>query len=192
MSNGTRHQPERAGLSAGRFGLRRGFTLVEVTAIIVIIALFAAMVAPNLASMKASRDHRAFFEKTSQIFAVARAKAIELKKPIEVHLDDAKNELFLAQVDADGNTTEVGARVALPSEMRVDELRQGTQTVSSGEWKPVFYPDGSSERSGIQVSEGDRTTSFVVSKLGFMQQLDGTLPDASLEKWTAGDYVRRQ
>jgi prepilin-type N-terminal cleavage/methylation domain-containing protein len=54
----------------------KGFTLLEMTVVVTLLALFAALIVPNVASEKAGREARQFFPKARNLMLEARGRSI--------------------------------------------------------------------------------------------------------------------
>jgi prepilin-type N-terminal cleavage/methylation domain-containing protein len=173
---------------------RRGFTLIEITVVVALIALFASLIVPNLASEKAGRERRAFYVNLENLVVDARETAIETKRTVNLRYDDSAEEFYLNQEledDAEGTEQEIGKRIHLAEGMRTSEFRADDQTASSGDWSIAFYSDGTSDGGGVAIMDGERQFAFVVNDRGGYEAVDGGLPDPTENKWPAGENEHR-
>jgi hypothetical protein len=53
------------------------------------------------------------------------------------------------------------------------------------------YPDGVTDKGGIQFGEGSEQKSLVFGAGGGTTWVDGDLPDQSLDQWPAGSLMQR-
>ena len=208
---------------------RNGYTLIEMMVIVVLLALFSAMVAPNLIAMRDSQQRRALYTEVADLAGTARELAISNSATMYLTVDQTSNALVLKQEDdtstyqntanggAAGDTVVIDGHVQstrtktnigtnsldhsndktvktlpLTSGVQFGNFQLAGSATDSGSWKLHFYADGSTDGGGFEMVDRGQTKSVVVNAHGGTQLNDGTLPDASQEKWTAGDYVHRQ
>ncbi len=206
------------------------FTLIEMLVIVVLLALFSAMVAPNLIAMRDGQQRRALYTSVADLAGQARELAIANAATTYLQVDTSANALVLKQEDnattyqsssastsSTGDTQVVNGRVqstrtksnvgtnsldhsndkALKSLPLAPGIQFGNfqlvgQSSDSGSWKLHFYADGSCDGGGVELTESKSTKSLVVNSRGGSQVVDGSIPDTSQDRWTAGDYVHRQ
>jgi len=99
---------------------RRAFTLVEVTAVIVLVALVAGAVTLRVrgtmrrATLAQTVDEWAGFDRLTRVLAESR------RRPMSLVIDMGLGEV--SRLDSDG-VTEVGAALAVPAELTIAEVR---------------------------------------------------------------------
>jgi prepilin-type N-terminal cleavage/methylation domain-containing protein len=177
---------------------RRAFTLIEMTVVITILAVMAAAIMPNLVAIKRSRELREQEWALQRLPGQARDEARRRNAKITLHMDG--DDLVLSQVPKTGDGTydtadlEEIKRVPLGEHLRIDAIRKGTETIDSGSWQWVAYPDGSSDGAHLSVVEGDKTKSLVVPVEGDAHwDTDDEDSDADQddERWEAGEVETR-
>jgi len=99
---------------------RRAFTLVEVTAVIVLVALVAGAVTLRVrgtmrrATLAQTVDEWAGFDRLTRVLAESR------RRPMSLVIDMGLGQV--SRLDSDG-VTEVGAALTLPEELTIAEVR---------------------------------------------------------------------
>lgn len=78
---------------------RGGFTLIEMMVIVVLLAMFSAMVAPNLVAMRDSQQRRAFYTGAADLAGLARELAISTTSTVYLQADSSGNALVLKRED---------------------------------------------------------------------------------------------
>jgi prepilin-type N-terminal cleavage/methylation domain-containing protein len=171
--------------------VKKGFTLIEISVVIVLLALLAALIMPNLVAVKASRERNAFRSELRRLAVSAREDAI-LRSSIRVlRYEDGSNAFLTSTVSEDGTPADSGRSVALPEGVRVDSFRVGAREVAGGEWEMRFQIDGSTEGGGVELSDGAFVYSLRFAEDGTVRLLEEELPNLSDERWSAGSYEQR-
>lgn len=170
----------------------RAFTLVEMSLVITLFALFATMVIPSIAHWRAGIPYRQFPGKLMQLIAEAREDSIQTRTPRSLGYDESTGELRVFWIDPDTSQEQEGKRLALPTGIQMNRLvLQDTDTAPSA-WKLTFYPDGTADRAGFEMRDEDQSMSVTVSELGGAKLLRTALPESSELRWTAGENETRQ
>ncbi|MGV3618265.1 MAG: pilus assembly FimT family protein [Fimbriimonas sp.] len=177
---------------------RRGFTLVEMSAIVVIVTLFAALAAPNLLSRQRTREVTAFFVRLPDLAVYAREYAQREDRIVRVRFDEAQR-IFVAEADAAVSTTnqeesdeaQTIRQVSLPEDLEATSFRQEDESVSPGEWEITFYPDGRSDGADVEIDDDGRIRSISVSPEGTVRLEQGALPTINERRWPAGEREQR-
>jgi len=187
---------ERAGVGpAGRgrrggFGGRvgRGFTLIEMTVVIAILLLMAAYIVPNAVAFLKSRTTQDLEASVARLPAEARNEAVGKQVPVHLRLDGT--QIMMEDAPVDGQTTAV-KHVDLGSNLTVEVMQLNGQTSDTGSWVWTAYPDGTTDKGGIQFGDGSTSKSLVFGANGGTRWVDGVLPDQSLDQWPAGSLQTR-
>lgn len=170
----------------------RGFTLVEMSLVITMIALFATMVMPSIAHWREGIPYRQFPGKLMQLISEAREDAIQSHTPHALSYDEGTGEIRVSWINPDTSLEEDGARLALPDRIQLNRLVLEDVDTAPSAWKLTFYPDGTADKGGIELQDEDQSRSISISELGSAKLLDTSLPEATSERWAAGDNETRQ
>jgi prepilin-type N-terminal cleavage/methylation domain-containing protein len=175
---------------------RRGFTLIEMSAIIAIVTLFAALATPSFLARQRTREVTAFFVRLPDLAVYAREVAQRDERTVRVRFDEGQN-LFIA--DIDGEVDETGVenepstvrQVPMPPDVRTTNFRQEENSVNAGEWELTFYPDGRSDGGAVELDDNGRIRSMVVAPDGTVRLQEGAMPTIDERRWPAGDREQR-
>ena len=74
---------------------RRGFTLIELSVLITVLALTAALILPNLPNMKTAREERDFRFALRRLAVQARESAILGKEPVDLRVDEGSDQIVI-------------------------------------------------------------------------------------------------
>ncbi len=191
---------------------RRGFTLVELGVVCIIIVTMTAVIIPNMLAIQRSRNVWQFEQAIQRLVASSIEEAINRNREMVLTFDDGKNQFLLsteaASQDssgapigsgsptslngaADDQERKVVASVILPSGTTVQQYQKAGQASNSGEWQIHFFPDGTCEGGGIELSENGATRTLYIDPRGSYTFSEKALPDPSTQEWTAGDFQRR-
>ncbi|MCK5541759.1 MAG: prepilin-type N-terminal cleavage/methylation domain-containing protein [Desulfobacterales bacterium] len=138
-------------------GLRltnRGFTLLELLVVLIIISLMAVLVAPNLAGFLSGMNLKTAAKKISAALRYAQSRAISEKVTCTAYFDFEKSMLFVLTVgglpdeidpklsDKDTAKTEKAKTYYLPDGIRFEKCILQEDEFDSGIFKIVFFPGG--------------------------------------------------
>lgn len=182
ISPATITNPRRRNLST------TAFTFVEVSVVITVLLLMAAVMLPRLSAVKKSRDLRSLEAKVARLPVEARNEAVKSSAPVTIRLSDTA--LVMERTPANGSAEQV-KQIDLGSTMQVDDAQRNGQEAAPASWQWTAYPDGTSDSGGLTVIEGDQRKSLIMPKAGFPTWVTGDLPDASQDQWPAGDLLQR-
>ncbi len=175
---------------------RRGFTLIEMTVVITILAVMAASIMPNLVAIQQSRELRELEWTLQRLPAQARDEARLRNARVILRIDG--DDIVLSQVrtavDGTDDTAEMEEikRVPLGKNLRIDAVRKGAETISSSEWEWNAYPDGSSDDANLDVLEGDTAKSLVLPASGEARWQTGEEnAEGGDDTWQAGEVEVR-
>ena len=172
----------------GDYQNRRGFTLIELSVIIVLLALFAAIVAPNMLAIKRSRaqlDREAAILRLPQ---EARNEAQERRTPIALRLEE--DALVMETEPAEGEDAQTIKQVSFTG-MAVETTQLNGESTDTSSWRWVAYPDGSADTGGVEFSLNGSQKSLELPRFGDAKWLRGALPDVQQERWQAGELEQR-
>jgi general secretion pathway protein H len=118
----------------------RGFTLVELVLVLLIMSLALALTYPNLSRGSAAFHLRAVGRDVMNTLRTAREKAITEQRDMLVVIDREKQQVTLS--DALG----VGMRsFSLPQDVKIRWLSLGGREIPEGPLRLRFIPNGSSD-----------------------------------------------
>jgi prepilin-type N-terminal cleavage/methylation domain-containing protein len=168
------------------------FTLIEVTVVILVIAIMAALVLPNMVAIEESRQRRAAEATLQRLPAEAREESRRLKAPVTLRVDgdDLVMERWFVGEDAGRDPEEV-KRISLYGGVKIANVRQGSESISPEEWEWTAYPDGSAPSANLEVTEGDNTKMLYFPSEGDARWLADGEEDPSEGGWSAGEVVVR-
>lgn len=198
---------------------RRGFTLVEMSVVIALVALFASIIVPNLIKRQQNQAIDTFFAQVFQTAKKAREMAITKNLTLHMKLEGsrvtvtqdtagtqdaaspdgaqtpavtpgaANSSSAQTQDQTDQNGTEV-LGLDVPDAVSATKFQLAGMDSSSGDFDLRFYPDGTTDGGGIEFTVGDGTEALNVSDRGAVT-LDDQLEDPTQTRWSAGEYVQR-
>lgn len=172
---------------------RRGYTLIEMTIVISILALFAAMVIPNLANWRAGDEYRAFPGRLLRLVATARQDAIESRQPRSLSYDASTGAFKISWTDPTTSQEQDGATLTPPSGIQLGRLVYLDNDTSPQNWKVTFYPDGTAENAGFELQDQDKYITIAITSAGQITLTNAALPEPDTLRWSAGaNEVRTQ
>ncbi|MCC6445836.1 MAG: hypothetical protein IT210_20575 [Armatimonadetes bacterium] len=169
---------------------RQGVTLVEMNAVILVLVMMAALVMPNLVSLRRSRSVQDMKAAILRLPAEARNEARKSREAVRLRVEE--DALVMERVPAEGDPVEV-RRVRLEEGFLIENARIGQETLEPDSWEWQVYPDGSAEAGGLEFSEseGEENTSLLLSEEGKAQWISGELPETLEDRWPAGEIEQR-
>lgn len=169
-----------------------GFTLIEVSVVIVVIAAMAVLVLPNMVAIEQSRQRRAAESALQRLPAEAREESRRLKAPVTVRVegDELVMERWFVGEDA-GREPEEIKRISLYGSVKIENVRQGSESYSPDEWEWTAYPDGSSPSANLEVTEGESTKMLYFPPDGDGRWLLDGEEDPTEGGWDAGEVQVR-
>ncbi len=166
----------------------KGFTLIEVSVVVLIFALFSALVVPRLYSLRRGDDVRKFTIELPGAIRTIRANAISRSESLVLAYDSQSNELQVQSVDGQ----EVGSSVSIPADVEVTGARIGKSDAAGSDWELRFYSDGTCDGGGINFSfDGKAQSLQLYAQTGAGRWVDGELPELGTDEWQAGELEQR-
>lgn len=171
----------------------RGFTLIELSVVVTLMAIFAAVVVPNLVRAQEGQQERAFFDSLRRIAIEGRTRAIDSRQTVTLRYDESTRRFELAQDAAEEPGTQERARnmpsALCPAGVQVSLFRNGESNSNASDWEVVFYPDGRATPGGIEMEWASSTYALQIDARGTSTLVRGNLTSES--SWEAGELERR-
>ena len=136
----------------------RGFTLLELVLVLLVIGLVAAVTIPSLARGFASMQLRASARDVLNVFRQAKEKAVTEQTEMQITIDPSKQEFILADEVGDDEK-----RFSLPKEVIISRVSFGGSNVAQGPVFVRFLPNGSSETAEVEIKPGKGGPSIVIA-----------------------------
>ena len=121
-----------------------GFTFIEMTVVLLIIAISTALIVPMVEGGFTSREVRRAARQIASTMHYCRGEAVALGEPQELVIDPARNSL---------HTTGWGRWVVLTDRAAIEAV-QGGVDLGQGAVQILFFPNGST--SGAEVVVANR------------------------------------
>lgn len=169
---------------------RRGFTLIEITTVILVLSMIAAIVLPSVAATMKSQRMRSYLSDLERLTLEASAIARQSGEIVSLVSDGEGS--FQIQREVDGEDPAPLSQVTPIPGVQVVNHRLGSDDLGSEEWSIRFYSDGTADAGGVLIEESAEQWALVVdpkSARGRVQR--GELPEMATDQWEAGDYVQR-
>ncbi len=170
--------------------MRRGFTLIEMLTVIVVLATLAAIMAPNLASSVKTNTKRGYLASIDRLPARAKQLAISSGAAVTLIADEDGGFQLEQSLDENEEPNVLGQVTAIET-IVPDMFVVGQDETASGEWAVRFFPDGTSDRAGIEFDENGNKWHLSINGQGTGKVASGELPIEAEDRWPAGDYVQR-
>jgi prepilin-type N-terminal cleavage/methylation domain-containing protein len=190
----------------------RGFTLIEMTVVVAIIIVFAALVSPGVTRMMSAQARQGFYGSVEDMIEKTRLDAIRTDTTYAIMVGQGKNELRVVRQPPDTTTqTQPGAvpnpeerpltnvqsnsdledfdSLPLPSPIQTNRLEAGTNMTDPNSFIIHFYPDATCDGGAIEFKEGGLISSVRIDKNGFTDYSRDPIPDPTQQSWPAGTYV---
>jgi Tfp pilus assembly protein FimT len=166
----------------------RGFTLIEMTVILVVLVIIAAAIVPNVVSVLQSEQLKSTEATLARLPDGVRNDAIKGQNPIRVHFDGST--MVEEELMPDG-TIQQYKTIDLGSSVQVDQVQKNYQVADPSTWYWTAFPDGTSDIGGVQFTVDSEQESLIIPSFGKSVWQSGPLPDETEDQWTAGQLQLR-
>jgi Tfp pilus assembly protein FimT len=170
---------------------RRGFTYIELSVVMLMMMLLAALVTPRFASFVRARELTGFRDGLTWMVGQARETAIGGGQSVDLQYDEGNNQMQIVATNSGSDDTAPLRVLKAPDGVTATRFQSDAGTNNSTAWSVRFYPDGTASAAGIEFTVGRETYSLVVGAYAGAETVDGDMPDLTTNDWEAGDYVHR-
>jgi type II secretory pathway pseudopilin PulG len=181
------------------------FTLVEMTVVVTILALMAALVVPNLVAIRDGQRARAWAADVLRLPTEARNEARRAGVPVTLRVDGDALVMQRPPAPEPGEPADTEAepqevrRLDFPEGVTLEAGRRGRDAADAATWDWVVYPDGSADSGGLEFgtgggggsADGHRTLLLPARASDEPRWQDGPLREDADERWQAGNLVTR-
>jgi prepilin-type N-terminal cleavage/methylation domain-containing protein len=167
---------------------RRAFTMIEIMVVILVLALLAASIMPNVASVVDSNRRQAYRLAVPRMVGEGHNYAVQRGQIVTMQLNDDEGFELVTQGEEDEQVIKTLPQV---EGVTVDSLLVADGSDPGLEWQVNFYPDGTSDGGVIELGDAGAVYRYqVVKATGKVRRID---PEELLEedKWQAGDLAIR-
>jgi prepilin-type N-terminal cleavage/methylation domain-containing protein len=170
----------------------RGFTLVEMTVVVAVLAMLAAVVLPRFIALEAGQESRDFASALMRLGTDARLIAIETGQQVEVTFDEDRGLIVLSTLDEETLVPTENKTISVPSSHELSAFVAAGEFMTPAEWMLDFHPDGSGRSGGIEVRDGEYTYHITINGHdGTSKRMEGQLEEAGEVEWQAGELEQR-
>lgn len=182
---------------------RRGYSIVEFSAVIFIIVLIGTITIPRLTAARQSQEAVGFRLGLVNLALSAREHALEQKQTVSLTFNEQGGLSWAPvedELDSDGSTlsTDEAERrqaqrtVDLPAGVQFTVYRRFGEDIDQSSWRCDFYPDGTSDRATLEFEQDGRAFFYLVEPdRGSPVLNEGRIDDQPLERWDAGEIELR-
>lgn len=134
----------------------RGFTLIELVIVLLIISLLAVLLTPNLTRTLSHMEAKGAAKRISAILRYCRSDAVNKRKVNLVALDTASQVVSVYSVDEEENEPKAERFYPIPRGIKLEKIEVGKNLYDLSQPAFEFYPNGGSNggRATIQSERG--------------------------------------
>jgi prepilin-type N-terminal cleavage/methylation domain-containing protein len=168
--------------------LRRGFSMVEMTVVIVVLALMAAAIMPNVGTAVEQNRRRNYRLAVPRLVGEAQNYAIREGQTVTMRADT--DGAFTLVTEAEGEENTINELTPVEG-VDIDALLTADGSDPGSDWQINFYPDGSSDGGVIELSDAGAPFRYQVLKSSGKVRRIGEDTPLEAEKWEAGNLAVR-
>ncbi len=166
---------------------RHGFTLIELSAVVLVLALLAAFLTPNLGRSLVANQRRNYRAGLLRMVADARRQAAQTGTAITMGVSD-DGAFQLSAVNAD-NEENVLSTLAPIDGVEASGLYLKDGTEAGNDWLVKFYPDGTSDGGAIDISENGDEIRYQIQPATGLVAIVSTDTEFQEDRWPAGEFT---
>ncbi|MEZ0325478.1 MAG: GspH/FimT family pseudopilin [Fimbriimonas sp.] len=166
----------------------RGFTLIEMMVVVVVLSVVASMIVPNLVRAQEGQRKRDFEASVFRLASYARERAIQEHKTISLSMSSRS---FVVNDETDREDDTELRSLEMPEGVDTGAFAAEGEDSTSSDWRLRFYADGTSDGGGVELNNDGRIRSLEVKPNGSMKLVEGSLEESGTEKWMAGEIEKR-
>lgn len=140
---------------------RKGFTLIELVIVLIIISLLAVLLTPNLTRTLSHMEAKGTAKRISAILRYCRSDAVNKRRVNLVALDTASNVVSVYSVDEEEGEPKAERFYPLPTGVKLDKIEVGKTLFDSSVPTFEFYPNGGSN-GGEAVIQGEKGRAYTI------------------------------
>ncbi|MBS1708168.1 MAG: prepilin-type N-terminal cleavage/methylation domain-containing protein [Armatimonadetes bacterium] len=167
---------------------RRGFTLLELTIVAALLALFASLVVPKLFAVRDSYKGQASIIDLRRSIDDAANRAASDGQPTVMRVSGTS--VTLSSTDAEGNEN-VFKTVQLAGGTQITSTLTGGTNVGTEDWSLKVFPNGQCSASELEVQTPEGSLSLMRNADGKAVWRAGTLAEQPKDRWEAGSIEQR-
>ncbi len=167
---------------------QNGFTLIEISVVVLIFAMFAALVLPRVIPLNWGDAVRKFTIELPGAIRTIRADAMNRGETLVLAFDSQLGQLIVQSSEGQ----QIGNSISVPDDIEVSGARIGKNDATGTDWELRFYPDGTCDGGGISFSfDGKAQSLQLFAETGAGRWVDGELPEIGTDEWSAGELEQR-
>lgn len=171
---------------------KRAYTLIEMLTVIVILAMTAALVVPNLASSVKAQRKRAFLSGIDRLVSEARQTAIREGRTVVLAIGSSGNIELQRQEQESDQSSSVLQSLSPPDGISIAKCELAGSIVGETDWLVSFYSDGKCDDGALELLEGNGRWQIRLNpETGTGRIRGGMLEEPQIQRWEAGQLVQR-
>jgi len=139
----------------------RGFSLLELVIVLIIISLLAILVTPTLTKTISHMEVKSAAKKVSAILRYCRNDAINKNRIYQVNFDSESNLISVMSADEGEEKLSVRNSYPLPRDVRMEKVEAGKTFFESTLPSFEFYPNGGAN-GGTAVIRGGEGRGYAI------------------------------
>lgn len=139
----------------------RGFSLLELVIVLIIISLLAILVTPTLTKTISHMEVKSAAKKISAILRYCRSDAVNKNKIVQVNFDTKANLISVLSGEEGEENPSVRNSYHLPNGIRMEKIEAGKTILENALPSFEFYPNGGAN-GGTAVVRGGEGRSYTL------------------------------